>query len=722
MQRKNYLLSIAAATLVTSLCAQETPTQTIHIQEISLTASPIHMHETFDIPAQVDTLSSEQIAQKNSASLGAILEDIPGVNNISTGSQAGKPVIRGLTGERIKILSNGSATDFQTYGIRHLANIDPFFAQNIEVIRGAQGVLYGSDALGGVVNVLSPKLLSTHDESFIYQGEVAGEYHTNNDERMGGIKAQMAQGKYALNIGLSKREAGNMKTPSDDTYKAGDPAGTLPLFAGTLPYTNFENESAFLALGYSDDWGDISLQHTYWQSFQNYLGHTQPPALSPVASAGQDLSNNETQLKAKVIAGEWIIKPSLTHTINTREAATGTPYEEMDSKKGTAAYLDMDVKRTDAKLALVHPMLSIFDGEIGVEVYDKEQTLTAGKLSPNADEKGFALYAFEEADIGNWIIQAGLRYDTRKIDAPLDGENTSFVSNGIFDGTNNSKSFSAVAGSFGLTYKLTDKLNIATNLSRGFRAPSIFELYAGGVHGGVQAYQLGNPNLQEEISMGADIALRYQDANHQASLTLYHTSIENYIFLENTGNWRSQDGTQVSISQSAATPLAEMRNEQTDARIQGLELAFASKITQTTTLDGAFEMIRAQDTNKDRPLPLMPANNLKLALHQDLPNFSVVHNSRLSLDYKYVEKQNVGGAYEPFAQYNKTPFGSANTPSYSLWGLEYQTKLDLLEKKPSLSIKVRNLFDEKYRDFLDTYKGYALAMGRDISFNLRIPF
>jgi iron complex outermembrane recepter protein len=710
MQKRTYLLSTLVATLVTSLCAQETPTQTINIEAISLSASPIHMHETFDIPAQVDTLSSEQIAQKNSASLGAILEDIPGVNNIGTGSQAGKPVIRGLTGERIKILSNGSATDFQTYGIRHIANIDPFFAQNIEVIRGAQGVLYGSDALGGVISVLSPKLLSTNDGSFLYQGEIAGEYHTNNDEWMSGVKAQMAQGKYALNIGLSKREAGNFETPSSATYKAGDPAGTLPLFAGTLPYTNFENESAFIALGYSDDWGEISLQHTYWQSFQNYLGHT--PTRDPISSAGQDLSNNETQLKAKVIAGEWIIKPSLTHTINTREAATGTPYEEMDSKKGTAAYLDMDVKRTDAKLALVHPMLAIFDGEIGIEAYDKEQTLTEGKLSPNADEKGFALYVFEEADIGDWIAQAGLRYDTRKIDAPLDGENASFVSTGIFDGTNNSKSFSAVAGSLGLTYKLTDKLNIATNLSRGFRAPSIFELYAGGVHGGIQAFQLGNPNLQEEISMGADIALRYQDAKHQASLTLYHTSIENYIFLENTGASRVVNGMN----------LPEMRNEQTDARIQGIELAFASQVTETTRIDGAFEMIRAQDTNKNRPLPLMPANNLKLALHQGLPNLSILHNAQVSLDYKYVDKQDVGGSYEPFAQYNNTPFGSADTPSYSLWGLAYTTSLDVLEKKPRLSIKVSNLFDEKYRDFLDTYKGYALAMGRDISFNLRIPF
>lgn len=711
-----------AALLSTSLFAQEDANQTIELEAISLTASPIHQHTAFDVPAQVDILSSEKIAQKHTASLGGVLEDIAGVNNISTGPQAGKPVIRGLTGERLKVLSNGAATDSQTYGIRHVLNIDPFFAQDIEVVRGAQGVLYGSDALGGVVNVISPKLLATNEGETIYQGEAAGEYHTNNDEWMSGVKAQMAHGKYGLNVGLSKREAGNFKTPSAETYEgpfgAGVPAGSLPRFSGELPFTNFENTSAFVAAGYSDDWGEVSLQHTYWQSFQNYLGHTTAPfnasnpPFAPLTSAGQDLSNNETQLRAKVIAGEWILKPSVTHTINTREAATGVAFEEMSSAKGTPAYLDMDVKRTDAKLAFVHPMLAIFDGEIGVEAYTKEQNLYEGKLSPNADENGFALYAFEEADLNDWIVQAGLRYDTREINAPLDGLNAAFVNSGIFDASNNNKSFSAVAGSLGATYKITNELNIATNLSRGFRAPSIFELYAGGVHGGVQAYQLGNPNLDEEISYQADIALRYKDEQREASLTLYQNNIENYIFLENTGNTRTV----------GSMTLPEMRNEQTDATIQGIELALKTKLGDSTELESAAEMLRGKDTKESRPLPLMPANNLRVALYRMLPNIAVLQKQRFGINYKYVESQEVGGTYEPFAQYNSLPFGTANTPSYSLWGLEYASKLDVLEKNPTLSIKVTNLFDEVYRDFLDTYKGYALAMGRDISFNLRIPF
>lgn len=705
--KKTLTLSLFASSLLS--LQSHASEQVVELEDIAVSASPVHQHQSYDVPAQVDTLTSQEINEKKSASLGKILEDIPGVNSISTGSQAGKPVIRGMTGERVKVLSNGSSTDSQTYGIRHVHNIDPFLAERIEVIRGAQGVLYGSDALGGIVNVLSAKPLFAGDGQSLYKGEILSEYHTNNQEWMNGIKAKAAEGKIGINLGLSTRSAENYKTPNYPTWNPGDPAGTLPRFSGELPFTNFENRSANLALGYQDEWGDIVLENTYWHSYQNYLGHTPGNATPPfeaISSAGQELSNNETQLRAEVVAGEWLIKPSISHTRNAREAATGTPYEEIESKKGTPAYLDLEVKRTDAKLALIHPMLGIFDGEVGIEGYTKEQILREGKLAPSADEKGIALYLFEEADIEEFILQAGVRYDRRAIDAPLDGNNAQFSD--VFDATNNSKDFGAFGGSLGLTYKATEHWNIAANLTRGFRAPSIFELYAGGIHGGVQAYQRGNPELEEETTLGADLSFRYKDEKSRATLTFYHTSVQEYIYLENTGN--------------TVNNLPEMQNQQTDARIQGIEFAFERYITEATRLEGAFEIIRGEDTKNDRALPLMPAHNARLAVHHDFGSLWQLKNNTLNLDFKYVDAQKVGGSYEPFAQYNTMPFGSADTSGYTLWGLGYTNDFELFEKAGKFTIRANNLFDKAYRDFLDTYKGYALGMGRDISFSVSLKF
>jgi iron complex outermembrane recepter protein len=703
--QKLLLSTLAAA----ALAANDTPTY--QIDAISVSASPIHDHETFDVPNQIDVVQGANKTLKATASLGGILEDISGVNNISTGTQAGKPVIRGMTGERVKVLSNGSATDSQTYGIRHVLNTDTFIADRIEVIRGAQGVLYGSDALGGVVNILSNEILTAPEGKNIVKGEVAGEYHTNNEERMGGVKIQAASGKLGVNAAISKRKAGNFSTPDANTWEKGEAAGYEPRFARELPYTNFDTTSAQVAMGYTDNWGKVSAQHTYWQSFQNYLGHTGGPNYTAVASAGQKLTNNETQLKGEFLLGEWILKPTLSRTLNQREAATNTPYEIMETKKGTADYLNIEADRYDGRLALEHPKIGDFEGEIGIEGYTKDQTLIEGKLAPSASEKGSALYVFEEADYEKWIFQTGLRYDTKKIHAPTDGTNTTFVTSGIFDATNNTQQFSGFSGSLGSTYRLTPHWNIAGNIARGFRSPSIFELYAGGIHGGVQAYQFGNPDLNAETTWGGDLSLRYKNEKTKASLGVYHTIINDYIYLANTGTYT---GT-----------LPNVKNEQTNATMQGIEFSLDTFITDTTRLESGFELIRGRDTTNDRKLTMMPANNLRLAIHQNVGSLGTLENSTFSITMKSAAAASVAGSQEPFAQYNdktKLPFGSANTAGYTVWGLGYNADINMGSQKAQLGIKVTNLFNTQYRDFLDTYKGYTLAMGRDVSFTLAVPF
>lgn len=712
MQKSLFLSTLAAAALLANDATM------YQMDVISVSASPIHEHSTFDVPNQIDVIEGKEKALKATASLGGILEDFTGVNNILTGTQAGKPVIRGMTGERVKVLSNSSATDSQTYGIRHVLNTDPFIADRIEVIRGAQGVLYGSDALGGVVNILSPEILTAPEGKSVVNGEVTGEYHTNNEERMGGAKIQAASGKLGVNAAITKRKAGNFSTPDANTWEPGDSTapGTNPRFAGELPYTNFDTTSALAAIGYTDNWGKVSLQHIYWQSFQNYLGHEARPQgtaltnfnYNAVASAGQKLTNNETQLKGEFLLRDWVLKPTLSRTLNQREAATNTPYEMMETKKGTKDYLNIEADRLDGRLALEHPKIGDFEGEIGIEGFTKDQTLIEGKLAPTASEKGSALYVFEEADYEKWIFQTGLRYDTKKIHAPTDGTNTTFVTSGIFDATNNTQQFSGFSGSLGSTYRLTPHWHIAGNIARGFRSPSIFELYAGGIHGGVQAYQFGNPDLNAETTWGGDLSLRYKDEKTNAALSAYHTSINDYIYLANTGTYTGA--------------LPNMKNEQTDATMQGLEFSLNTFVSDSTNIEGGFELIRGRDTTNDRKLTMMPANNLRLAIHQNVGSLGAFEKSTFSITMKSAASQSVAGPQEPFAQYNTMPFGTADTAGYTVWGLGYNADIAIGTQKAQLGIKVTNVLDTQYRDFLDTYKGYALAMGRDVSLTLRVPF
>lgn len=170
MKHTTLRLAVLSALGLPALSIMSGLAQANELSPIVVSASPIHQHTAFEVPSQVEHLQGEDKSHLESGSLGEMLEEMVGVNNQKTGSQSGKPVIRGLTSNRVKVMSNGMATDYQAYGTRHNPNVDAFLAEKIEVIRGPNSVLYGSEAMGGVVNVLAPQ--------FLTQDGLAGEVRT----------------------------------------------------------------------------------------------------------------------------------------------------------------------------------------------------------------------------------------------------------------------------------------------------------------------------------------------------------------------------------------------------------------------------------------------------------------------------------------------------------------------------------------------------------------
>lgn len=689
--------------------------QANELSTVVISASPVHHHSTFEVPSQVDHLEGGAKELKESASLGEMLEEIVGVNNQKTGSQSGKPVIRGLTSNRVKVVSNGMTTDYQAYGTRHNPNIDPFLAERIEVIRGPSSVLYGSEAMGGVVNVLAPSFLKQDD----FTGEVRTEMNSNNSEWHTGVKVKARSGAWMLNLGGSLREGDSFKTGAADAWQAGQ-NNDRALFTGEVPFTNFKNQTGELGLGYEADWGTVVARYSDWQSKQNYLGVHKEGAQWQAESTGQILKNQQTQLNAELFMIEnWVIKPSWSHTRNTREASHELPFETMAVEKGTDHYLDLLVVRDDLKLAIEHPEFKGFAGEIGFEWSQKNQTLRSGHLTPTAEATSQAVYLFEEADIQNWVIQLGARYDQTTINAPVNGRNNAEFTH-VFNANNNERDFSVFTSSLGATYKINSNWATAINLAQGFRAPTIFELYAGGTHGGVQAYQLGNPDLKEETSLNADWSVRWQTEQAGATATVYNNQIDNYIYLSRTGNYVDEDSEDCTAGDAGCYD--EMKNQQTNGQIQGFELSGWMQWNRQFKTQAALEIIQGRDTNNSRDLPLMPANNIRLKTEYSFGQLGVLQQNTLGIQAKFVDAKKSAGSYEPFSQFDNTLYGSASSKAYQLWDVEYTAKLPIDQYQLGLQFKVENLFDTAYRDFLDTYKGYALGMGRNIKLSANMAF
>ncbi|MDX1796289.1 MAG: TonB-dependent receptor, partial [Hydrogenovibrio sp.] len=616
------ILSLCASPAVADPAAAKTRLDTVVVEDSRESKSKIAVGAS----TRLTVAPSEQ--QRNAtASLGALMENLPGVDNQKTGAQAGRPVVRGMTGERLKILSNGLSTDYQAYGVRHQANIEPAFADRIEVVRGAEALKYSGASAAGVVNIDSMTIPYGQPEP---SAEILGEYNTNNAEPMVGAKLRGSFGKFGAVLGVTKRKGEAFVSPSGPTagtVTPSDPPGTLPLVTGTTPYTDFESGAGLIGLGYSDDWGTVEVKHAIWETWQNFLGVEAASTTSPyelMPAAGQHLKNVETQLKAELFSDAgWVFKPAYAHTRNQRIAVHDDVYQNLANYSNDPALLDLVVHRDELTLGIEHPEYYGWQGEFGISGFDKQQDLRSGDLAPSATENGQSVYWVDKKRTGRWEWDVGGRYHQQAVTAPLSTENTHFWNDlNIYDSTNNHRSFGGWSGALGAGYRLTPQWKLSTQLTRSFRAPTIYELYAGGMHGGVQAYEIGNPNLNPETGTNVELALGWQSEKLKMNASVYQNWMENYIALENTGYYRYGEGDVLEGQQTTtAIPgrtLPEMQNQQTAALLRGVE--FYADYRQTPRLNWTLtgEWIEGIDQRNHRDLPLMPANHLKLQSRYDI--------------------------------------------------------------------------------------------------------
>jgi len=236
----------------------------------------------------------------------------------------------------------------------------------------------------------------------------------------------------------------------------------------------------------------------------------------------------------------------------------------------------------------------------------------------------------------------------------------------------------------------------------------LFELFADGIHGGVAAVQKGNPNLEEERSINTDLSLRWDSPGLSTRLNLYRNKIDNFIFLLDTGN--TQSGLPVFV------------HRQDDAVLKGIEFELKAALTSSLELRLVYDAVNGENQATGDDIPLLPADELQVEGTWSLSEWGFFKNPFVRLGMRYnASKQAAPG--EPFEQFDQAPFGTASTESYTVGDLSIGFDYDGFTGIPvQFKLDVRNFTDKAYRDFLDTYKGYALSPGRDVQFGIQIPF
>ena len=679
---------------------------------------------TLRAPQDVDVMSPEQLQTRRGAALGDLLRDnVGGVSSIQTGSQAGKPVLRGLSGNRIVLLKDGIAQEFYQFGVRHFPTTNASEAERVEVVRGASSILYGSDALGGAINVISKPAPTTGTEVFDLGGSASTQYYTNNNERAGSLDLYAAQGNVGWRVGVERRVGGNFHTPDAPTFFETGEGGTFgdPKYTGEVPFTGFDQWSAYGQVGTQGNFGTMQLYADYWQNAHDFILPTGGPvgnAENPPDGLGQNLTHSNVALKGNLIADGFVVKPRLSWQRSIRQSAPPTgdvTLQTIRANGGLGGFdypLDLKTDIYTARLEVAHPTLGALSGTIGAEVQHQDaDTRGPAELQPSARTWNTGVFVFEDVDLDPITLSFGGRVDVRSVEA-VPNERTTDP-----DALDNT--YTTLSGAVGANYAFGDGLAIATNLSSGFRAPSIFELYASGVHGGVAAFQVGNPSLDPERSYSADLSFRVRRDRVTAEVTGYVNAINNYIYLRNTGETNEGSGLPVFAA------------GQTDAVIPGIEATVETSVQPWLQIGGSTAILDGTGNNLgadggDGELPLLPSNTVSGFVRWVPADTDRLRNSHLEVELKHAFDKDAAGRFEPFAQFDAgfgPPFGTASTQAYNVVNVEAQTTLRLGLGAPlTLTVGVDNLLDETYRDFLDTYKGYALSPGRDVQFSLSTSF
>jgi len=519
----------------------------------------------------VTTLDKVDLGAKMQPTIGETLAQEPGMSQTFFGAGASRPIVRGQSSSRVRILEGGLGVgDASATSPDHAVASDALVADQIEILRGPSTLLYGSTAVGGVVNVIDGRI-PDHAPNKPVGGDLHLSYGTVAEEAAGAVSLDGGIGHFAWHVDALKRDSVDYSIPGNAVL--GDPSSAT----GNLPNSEKEANGATLGLSWV---GEESFVGVSTRSFDTLYGI--PVALEDDAAIRIDLDQIRYDLRSDFHV-DWRFVEEVQFTAGTNN------YEHVElegDQIGTRFLVDS----YEGRLEFHHRKTDALTGIFGVQYADKDQVAIGDEafLPPSSTQQA-ALFALERLDGGAVDFEFGLRFENTELAATA----------------NPSRSFDGVSGSFGLLWPPSDSFALGFSLTRAERAPTAEELYSDGAHLATFSYERGDPNLSMEDSFGIDLSLRKQTGRLTGELTLFGNRYDGYIFESPTG---------LMIGD---LPVFEFT--QADAEFYGLELDMligllhvGSKHDFDLRIFG--DLVRAELTDSGTPLPFIPAARIGVGL------------------------------------------------------------------------------------------------------------
>lgn len=639
----------------------------VELPPLQVTSTPTAT-DPLSSPQPTAVIDGENLHAAQAPSLGETLNTVAGVHSLSTGAGIGKPVIRGLTSNRVLILDDGQRMETQQWGDEHGPNIETANADRIEVIRGPASVLYGSDALGGVVNVIPKALPTAEPGQSLLSGEATATYSSNTSEPDGALLLEGAHGNLGFRATLSGRDGGDVKTPDYTLWNSGNQA-----LGGSL------------AVGTRGNWGNVTA--TFSQRNEKIELTDEDPAESPL----QRIATSRARLDATFPLGTSRLEVTGGWEQNRRR--------EFEDDVTDAVALGLLSRNYTLDGRWYHAPLGTLSGVLGVSglrtTVDKfgEETLV-----PNTRVNGVGFFAFEQWHHERWDLSFGARYDYRSLD----------LADTTIAEVPDSRSWNSVTGNVGLLVKLAEPVALVANVGRGFRAPSSFELFANGVHEGTFAFERGNADLKTEKSLNTDVALRVQTSNIALEVGGFVNWISDFIYTVPTDQTDAESG----------FPVYDVT--QGDARLQGVEAAAQYHPTRWLHFQGTADYVRGSNTSTGNPLPSMPPLRATYSVRLEGRTIGHLRDPYLLFGGETNGRQTRFDPQE--AEFYAAAFDGAGYQSVGYTVMNAGLGFTLLPAPRDIHVDLllRNLFDQRYANYLSRLKTFAEDPGQGRNLVLRV--
>lgn len=678
--------SNAAATVSSSTSPAATATSPT-LQAVTVSASALGTSAD-DMATPVTVLDGEGLLTRQAASLGATLDGQPGIHATHFGAGASRPVIRGLEGPRVRILSDGSEVmDASTVSHDHAVTVEPALAQRIEVLRGPSALAYGGDALGGVVNVIDNKIPTAIPERG-YEGQIDLRAASGARESQGGFSLTGGAGQVAIHAEGLARNA--------DAYRVGSG------WSGGSRVEGSEARSATGSLGLSwiGDRGYLGVAYTRIRSTYGLPGHSHALEECHVHASGtphfhcdddhghdhgdeegHDHEEHDHADEAvpvvRLRSERWDLRGEYRDPLpgfsRLRLRAGHTDYEHREIEDGEVATTFTN-KAYDARLELEHRPLAGLRGVVGLQGSHRDFSAVGEEayVLPSRTRRA-GLFVIEEYRVADWRFEAGVRRDWQRVSIEGDQPDTRHGGTSV---------------SAGATWRLAPAYSLGLALSRTQRLPTAEELYANGPHMASNTYEIGDAGLNRETARNVDLTLRKTAGDTTFSVGAFYNRVDGYIYARTLD---VHEGAQL------------IQYAQHDAAFKGLEGQIRQQLTRNWGLGVFGDLVRG-GLRGGSDLPRMPAARLGTRVDAQWGRW------RGEAEFYRVFRQNRLADYEtPTSGYNILNAGVSYRVTQAGYGYE-------------LYLRGTNLTNQLALVHTSFIKDAAPLAGRSVAAGVRVTF